>query len=216
MLRKNSILLLIFTLGFILLTLLVSFVDKSVFMETGKEIGLFSVNKISNNFSYNKTLDLLSDILLLISISSIIFFIIVGAYQLFKRKRILKVDKEIISYGITLVIMAILWVVFEKLIVINYRPILVEGKLEASYPSTHILITGYSCISFAYLISKYLKNKKIINVIYLLSFIIIIAAFILRLICKMHWLTDCLSSLLLVGVLFFLNKIINSLLNKIY
>ena len=210
MLRKNLTWLLILIMGFTLLTLLVAFVDKNIVMDTGKEIGLFSINKISSNLSYNKTMDSLCNVLLLVSISSITFFVILGIYQLFKRKSIFKVDKEIVSYGITLLIMAIIWIIFDKLIVINYRPVLVEGKIEASYPSTHIMIIGYSCICFAYLMSKYLKNKKIINIIYVLSSVVVISAFILRFLCKMHWLTDYLSSLFLAVALFFLNKIINA------
>ena len=40
----------------------------------------------------------------------------------------MKVDKEIMAFGFLTAVMVILWLVFDNVLVINYRPILIEGK----------------------------------------------------------------------------------------
>lgn len=48
-----------------------------------------------------------------------------------KRRSILKVDKEILGLGVYYIIVIGLYIFFETY-VINYRPILMDGILEAS------------------------------------------------------------------------------------
>ena len=69
-----------------------------------------------------------------ILLSSVYAF--VGFKQLIKRK----VNREIIILGIFYVLVVLVYLLFEKCI-INYRPVLIDGVLEVSFPSSHTLIS---------------------------------------------------------------------------
>ena len=88
----------------------------------------------------------------IIPILVVMVYGLIGLKQLVKTKNVFKVDKEILILGGFYVVVAVLYVFFEKCI-INYRPILVEGVLEASYPSSHTLMTICFCGS-AFILSK--------------------------------------------------------------
>ena len=59
----------------------------------------------------------------------------IGFIQLVQRKSLFKVDYDIVFLGIYYVIVIFGYLIFE-MIPINYRPILIEGFMEASYPSS--------------------------------------------------------------------------------
>lgn len=63
----------------------------------------------------------------------------IGLWQLIKRKNLFKVDKDLIYLGIYDVIVIFGYLFFE-MCPINYRPILIEEILEASYPSSTTLL----------------------------------------------------------------------------
>lgn len=182
---------------FVVLTFLLSFSGVRVDKHTGKEIGMYSINEKCSYFEYNATFDKLSDVFLVLSIALVALFAFIGLVQIIKRKSLFKVDKDIVVFGLFFVLLAFLWIAFDKFLVINYRPILIEGNVEPSYPSTHILVVSFTMISSVSLICKYLKNKKMILGVNIIFAIIISLTFILRLAAGMHWFTDCLGGLLL-------------------
>ena len=63
----------------------------------------------------------------------------VGLIQLIKRRSIFKVDADIMILGVYFAVVILAYVIFE-IIPINYRPILIEGRMEASYPSSTTLL----------------------------------------------------------------------------
>jgi undecaprenyl-diphosphatase len=133
---------------FLLFTGLVLFVNVKEYAPTGAEIGFYNLNVFFFNLiGVSENFDKLTDLTMLFSLGVVGAFVVWGAVQLFKRKSLLKVDKDIYYFALTLIILAIIYVVFEKLIV-NYRPILVDGKLEASYPSsTTMLVHNWQTIT---------------------------------------------------------------------
>ena len=54
---------------------------------------------------------------------------------LIQRKSLFKVDYDILVLGIYYIIVIFGYLIFE-MIPINYRPILIDGFMEASYPSS--------------------------------------------------------------------------------
>ena len=59
-----------------------------------------------------------------------------------KRKSLLKVDYDIILLGVYYILIILAYLMFE-IIPINYRPILINGVMESSYPSsTTLLVLG--------------------------------------------------------------------------
>ena len=85
------------------------------------------------------------------------------------------------------------YVLFEK-VVINYRPVVLDEGLEASFPSSHTLMALCFTIS-AILVNKELfKDKtKIINCG---LFILGMAVAITRLFSGVHWFTDIVGGFL--------------------
>ena len=93
-----------------------------------------------------------------------------------------------------------IYLFFEKFIV-NYRPVLMDGKLEASYPSSHTMISIFICMS-AIIVNRYLiKNNNInkrINIFILFIMVFIVVG---RIISGVHWISDILGGLLISAFL---------------
>ena len=207
--NKKSLVMISLIALFSILTICLLTIDVKTFGGDNKEIGLYFINYVSTKITYREWLDKISDVFLLLSIAIIFVLGLMGFTQLVKRKKNLKVDREILSFGIALIVLVFLWFVFDNLIVINYRPILVNEKLEPSYPSTHVMIVTFVLLSSVSLLAKYTKIKNGI-VGYIIAAILIITTCLLRILSGMHWITDCLGGLIIGSVLFYFYNILKS------
>ena len=112
------------------------------------------------------TIYTITDWLGLVPIFICIIFGGIGFVQLIKRKSLFKVDCDIILLGIYYIIVIGYYLIFE-MIPINYRPMLVEGFIEASYPSSTTLLVLSVMPTLIYQVNYRLKNdalKKIISI----------------------------------------------------
>ncbi len=121
---------------------------------------------------------------------------ILGLMDLIKNKSFKTMNKRYIILGLFYVIFAALYVFFEK-VAINYRPILKDGILEASYPSTHTLLAICIC-GTSLLVSKYFLKNKTIRMLFDISawallFIIVIA----RCLSGVHWASDIIGGIII-------------------
>ena len=123
----------------------------------------------------------------------------IGLYQLVKRKNLFKVDKQIIILGGLYVFMMCVYVFFEK-VIINYRPILIDGELEASYPSSHTILALCVGISSLIVSQKYF-NKKYIKKINMITIILMALVFLGRTISGVHWISDIIGGVLISSAL---------------
>lgn len=194
--KKNILICVLLVLISIIYTLLVKYVDTSIIGPNGSVVGFSSLNSFVFNLTGNNmTLYKITEILGIIPILIALMYAIIGLIQVIDRKN-LKVDKELIALGILYIIVILIYVFFEKCI-INYRPVLIDGILEASYPSSHTLLSICICGS-ALLINKYLfNNKKIykyINIISIISMVLIVLG---RLLSGVHWASDIIGSIII-------------------
>ena len=130
----------VLTIISIIYTLLVKNIDVRSIGPKNSEVGFASLNDGFRNFiGHNMTIYKISEIAGYLLLLLVVMYGILGLRQLIKRKNIKKVDKEILILGGLYVAMLIVYVFFEKCI-INYRPVLIDKVLEASYPSSHTIL----------------------------------------------------------------------------
>lgn len=198
--KRNFSISIILILLAVVFTILVKVVDVKPVGANETDIGFATINRfVFENIGVNMMWYHITDWLGLIPIFIAIVYAIIGAIQLIKRKSIFKVDKEIILLGLLYIIIASLYVFFEHAI-INYRPILVDGFLEASYPSSHTLMTICICVSSIIVNKKLFKNRitKFINVLLLFVVLIIVIG---RLLSGVHWFTDIIGGIVISSAL---------------
>ncbi|MCI6626988.1 MAG: phosphatase PAP2 family protein [Tenericutes bacterium] len=194
--KKNILICVLLVLLSIIYTILVKYVDTSIIGPNGSVVGFSSLNSFVFNLTGNNmTLYKITEILGIIPILIALMYAVIGLIQVIDRKS-LKVDKELIALGILYIIVILIYVFFEKFI-INYRPVIIDDVLEASYPSSHTLLSICICGS-ALLINKYLfNNKKIykyINIVSIISMVLIVLG---RLLSGVHWASDIIGSIII-------------------
>lgn len=124
-------------------------------------------------------------------------FAVVGLCQWIIRKSLKKVDSEIILLGVVFVIAIVFYIAFE-VITLNFRPWILDAEegLEASYPSSHTLLSLVGFLCTARLLKTYLpKTLAVIGKIGLIA--LAVALPVLRLLSGAHWLTDIIAAVLL-------------------
>ena len=90
------------------------------------------------------------------------------------------------------------------MIPINYRPILINGIMEASYPSSTTLLVLSVMPTLIYQANLRLNNKTLFNLVCILTILFTLFMIIGRLISGVHWFTDIIGSILLSLGLFYI------------
>ena len=206
--KSNFLVSTILILLAIVFTILVKVVDVQSAGVNGTSIGFATINMlVFKTIGVNMVWYHITDWLGFIPIFIAMVYAIIGVVQLVKRKSLFKVDKEIIILGIFYIVVIAIYVLFEK-VIINYRPILMNGYLEASYPSSHTLMTICLCGSSIMINKKLFKNRfsKFINIV---SAIVILVTITGRLISGVHWFTDIVGGIIIsISLLTTLHSII--------
>ena len=187
-----------------LLTLLVLKVDVQPIGPNSSTIGLATINQLIWNLTGENIIWYhITDWLGLVEIFTAFSFAVFGLIQLIKRKSLLKVDPDIYILGAFYILVIVCYCFFE-INIVNYRPVLMNGYLEASYPSSHTMIIcclmGTAMLQF----KSRIKNKIVLRIVNTISMAIIIVTVIGRLISGVHWFSDIIGGLLLSGALIML------------
>ena len=186
---------------FVLLTILLKFVDVQKIGPNVVEVGFAELNHIFVNLiDYNETLFKIADYMILAAFPVAGIFVVLGIVQWVKRKNILKVDHQVLTLGVCYAVVISIYVLF-LFVTINERP---YGEPESSYPSSHAMVALFVFLSAIYM-AKYLlaNHKKLAIASYIV--LILLAGFTLfgRLLSGAHWFTDILGGCLLsAGLLY--------------
>ena len=199
---------------FAVFTLLVRFVDVQPIGPAGSSVGFASVNgMLFNALGQNGMWDKITDLFLLAALLSAVCFAFLGLYQLVKRKSLKEVDRSLYVLAAFYVLVAVLYIFFEK-VTVNYRPVLVDGALEASYPSTHTLLVC-SFLSAAVLqLKERIKRRNILTAVKVTAVLLIVLTAVGRLLSGMHWFTDVLGALVLSSALVMLYQSVVGIVEK--
>lgn len=195
--RNNYISAIIFLVLFVLFTILVKTVDVKPAGPQGSLIGLSTVNtfvfdSLGQNGVWYAVSEGIGYLALLVAFS----FAVLGLLQMLRRKSVFKIDADILALGVLYVVTVIAYVFFET-VIINYRPVLVGGLLEASYPSSHTMLIVTILGSAGIQIDKRIQNKSLKNVLKAGCIVAIVATAVGRVASGMHWITDVIGALLL-------------------
>ena len=196
----------IFIALFTIWTFLIQVVDVQSIGLKDSDVGFATLNKWFHNLTgVNLMLYNITDWLGLVPVFICMIFATLGLVQLINRRSLLNVDLDITYLGIYYAIVIFGYLIFE-MIPINYRPILINGFVEASYPSSTTLLVLSVMPSLVFQSNYRVKNNTLKQVICV--FTIIFSAFMVigRLISGVHWLTDIVGSIFLSFGLFCLYK----------
>ena len=175
---------------------LVKTIDVKAIGPNKSSVGFSSINKAyANLVGSNMTIYKLTEIFGLLIFIIVGIYGLIGIYQLFKRKSLFKVDREIISVGILYILMIGTYLVFEK-VIINYRPIIIEGELEASFPSSHTMLAICTCVSSLMIYKKYIPKKFNYLVIFT-TVLLLTLVFLGRTISGVHWISDIVGGVII-------------------
>lgn len=197
----------LFILAAVLLVLFGVFTASLCFVDVGaigpedSEVGYSGINAFfRDNLETSALFNTVTDLQMLCAYLLVGFAACFGLYQWITRKSLLKVDPELFALAGFLVCVAACYLLFEKCVV-NYRPVLENGALAASYPSSHTLIIVAIFGAAFVMIRRYLPHSLLFLLVQIA--VVLFAAFgaVGRLLTGMHWFTDILGGVLLAVAL---------------
>lgn len=192
--------------GFAVWTFLIQEVDVQPIGPNGSSVGFAALNGWFHQLTgVHWMLYTLTDWLGLVPICVCLIFAGAGFVQLVQRRSIFKVDLDIIMLGAYYVLVIFGYLLFE-MVPINYRPVLIEGFLEASYPSSTTLLVLSVMPTLYFQAQRRLNPNALRQTI--LIFSVLFSAFMVigRLVSGVHWLTDIVGAVLLSNGIFLIYK----------
>lgn len=191
---------------FVVWTLLIQLIDVRPVGQNETDIGFSTLNSWFHQLTgVNMTLYTITDWMGLVPIFICMIFAGMGLFQLIKRRSLLKVDSDIIILGVYYAIVILCYLLFEA-IPINYRPILIQGVMEASYPSSTTLLAITVMPTLIEQANRRLNSVLIRRMISTFSIVFSVFMVLGRLVSGVHWFTDIVGAVLLSAGLFYIYK----------
>ena len=195
--KKYASLSLFLLLTFLLWTAAVTTIDVQPIGPNGSLVGFAGLNGFVHRLTgVHMALYVLTDWLSLIPATVILGFAALGLVQWIGRKSLWKVDRSLLVLGGFYGVTGAVYLLFETYVV-NYRPILIDGVLEASYPSsTTMLVICVMSTAFLQLrerMDNSLLRKWLLFLIGSFTVFMVIG----RLLSGVHWFTDIIGGILL-------------------
>ena len=204
----------IFFALFLVLTVMLKTVDVADCGPNGTAIGLSSINNFFFDlFGQNDLFYTITELIGYFAILVAFAMCFLGLIQLIKRKSLFKVSHRVLCLAGVYALVVIAFIAFE-IFIINYRPILIDGEIEASYPSTHTMLVACILMTAIPTICSLFKDKKGLKIatVTVCSVLTAITA-IGRLLAGVHWFTDVCASLFISGAIIFLYYAIITLID---
>lgn len=196
---------------FVLWTIAVRFIDVRAIGPQESTVGFATINQLVHNLTgVNMSLYTITDWLGIVPFCFVIGFGALGLVQLIKRKNLLMVDYSILVLGGFYIVTMAVYVFFEMFI-INYRPILIKGILEASYPSSTTMLVMCVMPTAIMQFNASIKNNVLKRCVATAITAFIVFMVIGRVVSGVHWFTDIVGGALLSAGLVMMYRSINDL-----
>ncbi len=177
-------------IAFVLWTLLIKFIDVKAIGPQKSTVGFATFNAFIHNITgVNMLLYTITDWLSLVPLLFVIGFALLGLIQWIKRRQLKKVDCSLFVLGGFYIVTMSVYVFFE-MVIVNYRPILINDYLEASFPSSTTMLVMCVIPTAIMQLNTRIKNKPIRQLINFVLTAFIIFMVISRLLSGVHWVTD--------------------------
>ena len=184
-------------LAFLLWTVAIQFVDMQEIGPRESTVGFATINHFVHTLTgVHMSLYTITDWLGLVPLVFVIGFALLGLIQWIKRKHVLKVDYNILILGGFYIVVMAVYVLFEMLVV-NYRPVLICGILEASYPSSTTMLVMCVMPTAIMQFNTRIKNNVLKQCVASAMIGFIVFMVIGRLVSGVHWFTDIIGGALL-------------------
>ncbi len=183
--------------AFVLWTLAVYLIDVRAIGPEGSCVGFASLNGFVHHLTgVHMSLYTITDWLGLVPVFTGLCFAVLGLAQWICRRNIAKVDISILCLGGFYLAVLAAYILFEH-IRVNYRPVLIGGFLEASYPSSTTMLTMCVMPTAAMQLNVRIKNASFRRfsgiTIYAFTAFVVVG----RLISGVHWFSDIIGGVLL-------------------
>ena len=178
-------------------TLVVAIVGVEPIGPQGSAVGLASLNGpfrdlVGVNWDFYEITDLLG----LVPLGLLAVFFVQGLVQLIRRRSLLRVDRDLLVLGLYYLLVFLLYAFFE-VIEINARPVLIEGVLETSYPSSTTMLAMATLPAVGMHLCQSLAGRTPRIVLMVDCWLLTAIMVILRVLSGVHWLTDILGGAIL-------------------
>lgn len=183
--------------AFVLWTAAVCLIDVQPIGPNGSEVGFSTLNGLVHSLTgVHWDLYAITDWLGLIPLCVMLGFALFGLVQWIERKSFSQVDRSIFVLGGFYLAVLAAYVFFERCVV-NYRPVLVDGFLEASYPSSTTLLVLTVMPTAGMRLNGRIRTcalrRGILFAIAAFSTFMVLG----RLVSGVHWVTDIIGGMLL-------------------
>ena len=183
--------------AFVLWTMLLCFVDVQAIGPQNSKVGFASVNGFFHALTgVNMRLYVITDWLGLVPIFIALAFAVLGLVQWIRRKSIAKVDYNLFVLGAFYIVLFLVYLLFEYM-VINFRPTLIDGYLEVSYPSSTTMLVLCIMPTAIFQLNQRLKQSVFKTALLWLMVAFTLFMVIGRLLSGVHWLSDIIGGTLI-------------------
>lgn len=183
--------------AFVLWTVAVCQIDVQPIGPNGSSVGFAGLNGWVHDLTgVHMGLYVLTDWLGLVPMGFVLGFAVLGLVQWMRRKKLFRVDHDILLLGGFYLLVLILYLVFET-VGVNARPVLIDGRLEASYPSSTTMLVLCVMPTAMMQLRARIRNTKVRTIVLTILAVFTACMVVGRLIAGVHWFTDIIGGVLL-------------------
>jgi len=183
--------------AFLLWTAAVTQVDVQAIGPQGASVGFAALNRWVHALTgVHLSLYILTDWLSLVPLGLVAGFGCLGLRQWVQRKQLRKVDRSMLVLGGFYAVVLVIYLLFEQ-VVVNYRPVLIEGALESSYPSSTTMLVLCVMPTAMLQLNQRIGNEKRKRWVLRVLAAFTVFMVVVRLLSGVHWFTDIIGGILL-------------------